>query len=329
MTARCLSTLGELSAEGYSPAAQRRLAGGRRKVPSRLDFSRSDIVTIHAETADRMSISGVQDKISLKLERGRLLPTDRDGEFILKPVPSTPLPHFHDDAPANEHLTMQIAEQVFGVRTAVNALVRLADGELAYLTRRFDRRVDAQGRVEKVAQEDFCQLAERTPDNAGPSYKYGGSYESLGRLLRRFCPAYAVEVERLFRRVLGCYALSNGDAHLKNFSLQQTTDGDYLLTPAYDLMCTSLHLPNERRLALDLLDDEAPGLGTHGFETGSDFVLLGERLGMNRQRARAEVDRFRVPPEEVKSLIAGSFLTDGAKSDYLERVEDRLRALSL
>ena len=38
-------------------------------------------------------------------------------------------------APANEHLTMQIAQQVFGIETAESALVFFADGTPASLTK--------------------------------------------------------------------------------------------------------------------------------------------------------------------------------------------------
>jgi serine/threonine-protein kinase HipA len=40
--------------------------------------------------------------------------------------------------PANEHLTMQIARQVYGIETAENALIFFKNGAQAYITRRFD-----------------------------------------------------------------------------------------------------------------------------------------------------------------------------------------------
>lgn len=44
--------------------------------------------------------------------------------------------------PANEHLTMQIARQVYGLETAENALIFLRDGKPAYLTKRLGVRED-------------------------------------------------------------------------------------------------------------------------------------------------------------------------------------------
>ena len=126
---RCLCTLADLPHEGYSPSAARRLAGGNRKFPHRLTFNRTDVVAFRSQSAEHMSISGVQDKISLKLRRGILEPTEQDGEFILKPVPAADIPRFKGDVPANEHLTMQIAAQAFGIPAAINACIRFADGE--------------------------------------------------------------------------------------------------------------------------------------------------------------------------------------------------------
>lgn len=324
--ARCLSTLTELSEEGYSAKALRRLSDGRKLSP-RLAITRADLPRIRAETATRMAISGVQDKVSLRLERGRLVATATGGEYILKPIPGTRLPELHDDLPANEHLTMQLAEQVFGIRTAANGLVRLADGDLAYLTRRFDRTRDG----ERVAQEDFCQLMERTPDSHGRGYKYDSSYEALGRALQRFCAAYPVEVEELVRRLLFCYAVGNGDAHLKNFSLQRQPAGDYRLSPAYDLVASSIHLHNESRLALDLFaEDELPrGVASHGFETGGDFLDLADRLGMIPRRATAMLDHVLSSREPALDLVQRSFLTDPAKEAYKALFQDRLSALAL
>lgn len=327
MTARCLSTLEALPAEGYTARAARRLAGGRRKFPHRLDLGREDLLTYRTTVIDRMSISGVQDKVSLRLARGTLVPTDTNGGYLLKPVPGMRLPRFQADVPANEHLTMLIAERVYGIDTAVNACIRLQDGELAYITRRFDRTESG----EKIPQEDFCQLTERSSETHGAHYKYDASHEELGATLKRCCPAYPVEVEKLFRRLLFVYAFSNGDAHLKNVSLYRSEFGDYVLTPAYDLLCTSLHIPSESRLALDMFADdfETESHSNHGFHTGECFLALAQRFEIAPTRAETILAPFRASQDEVKELIERSFLTQPAKQDYRDRYEDRLKALNI
>lgn len=321
---RCLSTLADLPQEGYSPSAARRLAGGNRIFPHRLTFNRTDVVAFRSQSAEHMSISGVQDKISLKLRRGILEPTEQDGEFILKPVPSADIPRFKGDVPANEHLTMQIAAQAFGIPTAINACIRFADGELAYVVRRFDRRGPA-----KIAQEDFCQLSNRSEETHGKRYKYDASYEETGRLLKQFVKAYPVEIEKLYRQIAFDYVFSNGDAHLKNFSLIESEFGDPVLSPAYDLLCTSLHFPQESRMALDLFDThETDSFRQNAFYRRPDFLHLAVVFGMDAQRAKRFLDDFARQSPAVLNLVARSFLSDEAKRDYANRFRDRLAAVA-
>lgn len=318
-----MSTLTEIAEPGYSPLAQRRLAGGNRKFPHCLDFCRADVIAYRAEVAEHMSISGVQDKISLKLQRGKLYPTDRDGAYILKPIPAADLPRFKDDVPANEHLTMQIASQLFGINTAENACIFFSDGEPAYITRRFDRRDGA-----KLRQEDFCQLSSRSEETYGRNYKYDGSYEEVGAILRKYCHAYRAEIEKLFKVIVFNYVFSNGDAHLKNFSLYESKQGDYILTPAYDLLCTSMHFPQEGRTALDLfVDFETESFRRNGFYQRPDFLHLAELYGLKPQRALRYLDMFAGQAEAVASLVQRSFLSKVARNDYLERYHDRLKTL--
>ena len=322
--ARCMSTLGAVRSEGLSPAAQRQLAGGNRTFPHRLAFNRSDVVEFRLQMAEHMSISGVQDKISLRLVRGKLVPTERDGTYILKPVPTADVPKLKADIPANEHLTMQVAAQVFGIATAINTVVRFANGELAYLTRRFDRR----GGV-KIGQEDFCQLSNRTEETVGRNYKYDGTYEEVGRILRQYCKAYRIEVEKLFARIVFNYVFSNGDAHLKNVSLFESEFGDYILTPAYDLVCTSLHFPNEARTALAMFDSfETESFRRNAFYKRPDFLRLAEIYELDMSRAERCLQGFADREAAVGRLIDRSFLTDEARRDYRRRYRDRLRAIA-
>jgi serine/threonine-protein kinase HipA len=319
-----MSTLADIPAEGYSRVAERLLAGGNRKFPHQLTFNRTDVVEFRVKAAQHMSISGVHDKISLKLVRGTLVPTEKDGEYILKPVPSADIPRYKPDVPANEHLTMQIASQVFGITTAVNACIQFADGEPAYITRRFDRR---DGK--KIGQEDFCQLSNRTEETAGKNYKYDGSYEEVGRILRMYCGAYPVEVEKLFARIVFNYIFSNGDAHLKNFSLFESEFGDYILTPAYDLICASLHFPDEGRTALDLFDTfETESFRINAFYKRPDFLRLAGFFNMNLERANRFLDQFGKNHDRVVEMIGRSFLSESAKSDYTNRFKNRSRAIS-
>ncbi len=320
----CMSTLAEIPREGYSAAAERLLAGGNRAFPCRLACNRADVIEFRIRAAEHMSISGIQDKISLKLIRGKLVPAEKDGEYILKPIPTADIPRFKADIPANEHLTMQIASQVFGIATAVNAVIRFADGEPAYITRRFDRRNGV-----KIGQEDFCQLSNRTEETAGRNYKYDGSYEEAGRILKQYCSAYPVEVEKLFARIVFNYIISNGDAHLKNFSLLESEFGDYILTPAYDLICTSLHFPDESRTALDMFDTfETESFRRNAFYKRMDLLKLAEFYGMNAERAERCLRHLADSESRIVALIERSFLSEKAKADFRGRFHNRLMAIA-
>lgn len=154
----------------YCPPCRRRLFGGKR-VSHVLAFSRPFYnQTKLSVAATRLSISGIQTKMSLALREGRLEMTETGGQYILKPIPHGTFQHL-DAVPINEHLTMQIARQVFGISVAENALVAFDDGEPAYLVRRFDVQDDGS----RSLQEDFAQIASRSEETHGVNYKYDSS----------------------------------------------------------------------------------------------------------------------------------------------------------
>ena len=323
----CLGTLRPTRGQPYSAAAVSALWGGKRIAPV-LSFEQKVFAEFRRDAAPRISISGVQDKISLRLVNGGLAPTDRNGEFILKPIPRalSGTLDLLDDVPANEHVTMQIAAQVFKLRSAACGLVFFPDGEPAYIVRRFDRD-SANGR--KLAQEDFCQLAGKSRATHGENYKYDGSYEELGRLLRHYSPAWRVEAERLFTLIVFNYVCGNGDAHLKNFSLLETPFGDYSLSPAYDLLCTTLHLPTESRTALDIFDDFiTPSFDANAFAKRSDFMELANRFGLREPRVVAILDRFAIERPTMEALLDRSLLSPEGNARYRAILADRLVALA-
>jgi serine/threonine-protein kinase HipA len=289
-----------------------------------LSFERKDFQEIRQKTLTSLSISGVQDKISLRLEKGELIPAQSNGEYILKPAPYTNDLNMADDIPVNEHLSMHLASEISGIECASHSLVRFADGPFAYLTLRFDRK---SGR--KRAQEDFCQLAGITEETHGRNFKYDYSYEEAAHLIQKFCAASVVETEKYFRLILFNYLIHNGDAHLKNFSLVQSEVGDYRLSPAYDLLCTAIHLPGDARTALDLFKEyESESLKINSYYTGSDFLDLADMLNLNPVRARRFITLLvTAAREKFPDAINASFLSDAAKDKYLDIVADRTRAL--
>jgi serine/threonine-protein kinase HipA len=300
---------------------------GGKKVSHVLTFSRPDYDrTRLAVTPGRLSISGIQTKMSLALRQRRLELVEAGGQYILKPIPHGAFRHLNM-LPVNEHLTMQLARQVFGIAVAENALVEFEGGEPAYLVRRFDVQDDGVRRL----QEDFAQIASRSEEAHGENYKYDFSYEEIGDLIRKHVAAYPIETERFFQLVVFNYLIGNGDAHLKNFSLIRNEEyGDYTLTPAYDLLNTRLHVPDETRTALPLFKDdfETDSYQTNGSYAYDDFEELAKRLELRRARfdriMQAAVDNER----ETFALIDRSMLSGECKQAYKEVMRDSAQALS-
>jgi serine/threonine-protein kinase HipA len=324
---RCLSTLRETQGQPWSRGAITNLWDGRKVAPT-LDFDLPEFHQFRVDHSDRISISGVQEKVSVRIENGKLVPTESDGQYILKPVPSMPSLDSREEVPANEHVSMQIAGQVFGIDIPPNGIVFFKDGTPAYIVKRFDRDT-ATG--EKRRQEDFCQLSNRTRETHGKNYKYDGSYEELGRILKQYCGAYSIEIEKLFRLIVFNYAIGNGDAHFKNFSLVPTPLDDFVLSPAYDLLNTRLHLPTESATALDLFADdfETEAFRQNAFYSGADFLELAYRFGMKPDRAANILESVASLPEKADAMVRVSLLSEAAQSSYIAVVSDRAKAVSM
>ncbi len=227
-----------------------------------------------------------------------------------------------DQVPANEHLTMQIARQVYGINTAENALIFFQDGTPAYITKRFDVNADDS----KRGKEDFASLAGKTSDSAGANFKYDSSYEEVGLLLQSYVPAWRVEIEKYFALVVFNFLFSNGDAHLKNFSLLETTSGDYILSPAYDLINTRLHVADsDFALAKGLFADDFKSAKYRSslHPSQEDFVELAKRIGVQEKRIEKLLAPFLAKQPMVEALISRSFLNATSKKSYLENYRQR------
>ena len=321
----CPSTLKE-GYNTYSPEACRKLFGGKQ-VSHILDFdspnNNSADSTDYAEHIGRISLSGVQPKGALVLRDGSLRkPKEGErGEYILKPAPVSYALLERKYCPANEHLTMQMAAQAYGIETAANALCFFRDGEAAYITKRFDVAPDGS----KYSQEDFASLAGLTNVNGGSNYKYSVlSYEDCADIIRRYVRAAQVDLLRFFRVVLFNYITLNDDAHLKNFSLIDRGNGDYRLAPAYDLINTSLHLRTPQIFALEkgLFKEGMKMTDIHTVDR-NDFEEFGRRIGLPDRMVKREVDTFAEVSLLALGLIERSFLSEELKKSYRQSYQYR------
>jgi serine/threonine-protein kinase HipA len=304
---------------------RQRLFDGHKVSPI-LHFTRPEYDKAKGQvTPERLSLSGVQTKLPVALRGGRLELVDSGGHYILKPIPRGEFQH-QSSVPINEHLTMLIARQVFQIEVAEHAMVSFADDEPAYLVRRFDLLPDGT----RLLMEDFAQIAARSEETHGQQYKYDFSYEEMGELIQRHVITSAITLERFFMLVLFNYYVHNGDAHLKNFALLRREDtGEYQLAPAYDLLNTHLHLPNESRTALDLFRDDyaSPSYEANGFYAYDDFVELAQRFKLVEVRYRRILQSFVDKHEAVCSLVASSSLPVPLQHQYLEYLTSSRQAL--
>ncbi len=318
----CPGTLSE-GFDTYSRTALNRVFQGKKVhhvLPYDSPTSNPETDELFEENRRSMSISGVQEKFSVLLDKNklRLINEGEHGTYILKPIPGAGKKR--DQMPANEHLTMQIARQVYGIETAENALIFFNDGTPAYITKRFDVKENGS----KLAQDDFASLAKRTPQTHGEHYKYLGNYLDIFELMRNYLTTYKLDAPKLLKILLFNYLFSNGDAHFKNFSILETSFGDYRLSPAYDLLNSRIHI-EDKDFALE--DGLLPGNLAHG-KIGLQFATLAEKAEIHEKTFQEIITLMISKSDIVEKMVAASFLNDTTRRNYFQSFQGRLNQLS-
>lgn len=318
----CPGTLAE-GFHTYSRTCLNRVFQGRKVLhvlPYDSPASNPETDELFEENRKRMSISGVQEKFSVLLEKNklRLINEGERGTYILKPIPG--VGKRPDQMPANEHLTMQIARQIYGIETAENALIFFKNGAPAYITKRFDVNDDGT----KLAQDDFASLAGRTPQTHGEHYKYLGNYLELFQLMQTHVPAYRLEAPKLLKILMYNYLFSNGDAHYKNFSLLETSMGDYRLSPAYDLLNSHIHI-EDKDFALE--DGLLPGNLAQG-KIGKQFATLAEHAGIMEKVFLDILNLLLTQSQLVEKMVSSSFMNESTKRNYWQSYQSRSKQLT-
>lgn len=305
MTRACRICLQDIKDDDYHPRCLRSLFGSA-KVPH-LDIEISKLHTAALAMVGHTSLSGIQKKISVNLaaDRETLQVAAEGGRYILKPQTGT-----YPALPENEHVTTRLA-QLVEIEVGRFGLVSLKDSSFAYVVRRFDRLPDGR----KLRQEDFCQLAEKSPKD-----KYDGSAELCVRLLRKYASEPLIEILKLFRLLVFAWWSGNGDMHLKNFSVLTDEQGLIRLTPAYDLVCTQLVIPNDH-LAIPVVGKE-DNLNRKAWLEFADYCQLGERV------ANRILDKQISVHGEATGLIDRSFLPGDQKKHYTQLIEERTATLA-
>lgn len=280
-----------------------------------LPYTRDQIKELAKEIVmANTTVTGVQAKLSLDISRGadgkpqRFTIVGLWGRFILKPQTDR-----YVNLPENEDLVMHLAE-VAGIKTVPHSLIRFADGELCYITRRIDR----TKKGEKIAMEDMCQLSERLTED-----KYKGSYERIAKLIRQYSSAPLLDIVNFWEVVLFSWLTGNADMHLKNFSLFKPT-ANYMLTPAYDLLSTSI---------VDPKDDEELALTLNGKKKKikrEDFEKAMRDSGLDEKTIANVFTKFSKALPKWTEVINESFLPIEKREELqalISRMATRIRLI--
>lgn len=308
--AKCLCCYKELSPGevDYHRSCIRRFFG-TNEVPQ-MPFTHAGVRDLAKQVVrSQTTVTGVQSKLSLDIEKvehtTRFTIVGLWGRFILKPQTE-----LYPLLPENEDLTMHLAKEV-GIDVVPHTLVRFADGELAYLTRRIDRTTKGL----KLPMEDMCQLTERLTE-----HKYRGSYEQIAKAIAKYSDAPGLNVVDFWMVVLFSWLVGNSDMHFKNFSLYAPND-QMILTPAYDLVNTLLAIPTDtEELALTLN-------GKKSHLQRKDFEKAMLSSGMDETVVHRCMDQFAHVLPRWEQWVHNSFLSPEMQAAYLQLLHQRLYLL--
>tara|TARA_R110002050_G_scaffold294475_1_gene452329 strand:+ start:1194 stop:2138 length:945 start_codon:yes stop_codon:yes gene_type:complete len=284
----------------------------RTKEVPKIPYSLEDMGTLATNVIERsIAVPGVQPKLSMSLvtesetkESPRLTVVGAlGGHYIFKP----PTPEFKE-MPENEHLTMRIAE-TYGLNVVPSSLIRLASGELAYITKRIDRTIEG----EKIHMLDLFQVTEAYD-------KYKGSMEKVGKAIGEYSTNTLLDKIFFFELSLFSFLTGNNDMHLKNFSLIESISG-WILAPAYDLLNVSIVLLEDtEELALTLAGKKRKLKKEH-------FEKLGQILALTDKQIKGVFKRmFKNKPKAIQ-LINSSFLSEEMKTAYKAVLESRYQSI--
>jgi len=295
--------------EDFHPACARKFFG-IATAPA-FPYTRDNMSELaHQVIRTSASVTGVQAKMSLDVNRGgknepaKFTIVGLWGKYIFKPQSAK-----YPCLPELEDLTMKMAEAAH-IHTARHTLIRLADGELGYLTIRMDR-----GRKgEKISMLDLCQLTNRLTE-----HKYYGTYQQLAETIKKYSVAPMLDVQRFWEIVLFSWITGNSDMHCKNFSLIDRGNGDYILSPAYDLLAVLLADPSDtEEMAMSFM----VGGPKSGFDRDT-FMTAFTQSGVPTAVADRMIERMKGNLPVWEELIIRSFLPEEFKTAYSHLLNQR------
>lgn len=298
---RCLYCYQELGEGGtdFHPQCGKKIFGSKT-IPL-LPYTKADIKQLAEQVIrSQTTLTGVQAKLSLDIlsspnQPQRFTIVGLWGRYILKPQTEQ-----FKYMPEVEDLTMHLAE-LAKVNVVPHSLIRFADGELAYITKRIDR----TSKGEKLPMEDMCQLSERLTE-----YKYKGSYEKIAKIIMQYSSVPKLDIINFWEQVVFSWLTGNADMHLKNFSLYSQRKGYYSLTPGYDMLSTALLMPEDTEELALTLNGKRRKIKRSDFEVAMNGCSLEEKIIDNL------FSKFIKVTDKWLEFIDMSFLPQDMKQQY-------------
>ncbi len=255
-----------------------------------------------------ISVPGVQPKLSLGWinsviengHNGRLTIMDAlDGNYILKPQNLE-----YEQMPENEHLSIKLAT-LFKIDVVPSNMIRLASGELCYITKRIDRTEQNT----KIHMIDFHQILELED-------KYKGTMENVGKTIGELSVNTLLDKLRFFELTVFNFIIGNNDMHLKNFSMYLSKSG-WILSPAYDLLNVKIIIPKDNEDTALLLGGKKMNFSKIYFDR------FAELLDLNKKQINYVYNNIEKWLPKAVQLIEISFLNEVNKTNYKNLINQR------
>lgn len=289
---------------------------GTIKINPKLPFSRKEFFEERSKAATKkVSISGVQPKLAIKIEENRLETTNEKFTHIIKPSPED-----YPQLAENEHLSMLIS-QLLGIETAQCGLLRFSDDQLVYVTKRFD----LVGKV-RIHQEDMMQAMGVHPDLFTNAKYEAKSYEDVALFLKQH--SSILITKDFFERLFFNFMISNDDFHLKNITIQynKAFPGGIKLSPHYDAVNTGIYGIPESEMALSLISENngfTPLFEQFGYHTKGCFKFFSQKIGLNEKVSEKVFNNYLNQFDGILSLVRKSPLSKEAKDKYVHELRER------
>ncbi|MFZ9660360.1 MAG: HipA domain-containing protein [Chitinophagaceae bacterium] len=224
----------------------------------------------------------------------------------------------------NEHLTLQIADQVYGIQTVANALIYTANDIPAFIYRRYDLTQDKNS-----CAEDFEQLSHKVKVMMGSDFHFDGNYEEVAKLIKKYVSAYLPALEELFKRVIFNYLFSVTHLSFKDFSIIKTTTGECKLAPAHHLFNMQIHDDRNLDTQLNMYKDihTSSQLSMQRYLKQAHFLEFADRIGIMKKRALRILNQFQDIEQPVIELVQLSFLKETTRMQYIEMFKRKLSHL--